>query len=160
MDLFVIIELAFIIIYSFAILKNYFKRNALKKEGPFVVLKNYNLSSIIYIIILAVIAFIYMMCVDQSSMIEKVLSFIIILLLILNIFINSKLLLTHGSLYYMYYNVPYKSINLVKYKEKSKESYLIKLEFEKTVFNFSMKKASFDDFYEVLKYKKVKVEKA
>lgn len=160
MNLFVIIELAFIIIYSFAILKNYFKRNALKKEGPFVVLKNYNLSSTIYIIILAIIVCIYMICVDQSSILEKVLSSIIILLLILNILINSKVLLTHGSLYYMYYNVPYNSINLVTYKEKSKDSYLIKLQFEKTAFNFSLKKESFDDFYEVLKYKKVKVEKA
>ncbi|WP_024614830.1 hypothetical protein [Clostridium sp. Ade.TY] len=160
MNLFVIIELAFIIIYSFAILKNYFKRNTLKKEGPFVVLKNYNLSSTIYIIILAIIVCIYMICVDQSSILEKVLSSIIILLLILNILINSKVLLTHGSLYYMYYNVPYNSINLVTYKEKSKDSYLIKLQFEKTAFNFSLKKESFDDFYEVLKYKKVKVEKA
>lgn len=157
MNLFLIIEIAFIIFYSFAILKNYFKRNQLKKDGPFVILKNYNLSSIVYIAILVIIAFAYIIFEDRSVMLEKVLSLIIILLLVLNIFINSKVLLTHGSLYYMYYNVPYNSIKLVQFKEKSKNSYLIKLQFEKTAFNFSMKKSSFDDFYEVLKYKNVKV---
>ena len=126
MDLFVIIELAFIIIYSFAILKNYFKRNALKKEGPFVVLKNYNLSSIIYIIILAVIACIYMMCVDQSSMIENVLSFIIILLLILNIFIIWNLCL----IFLQVYNLV-KLENLIKRnEERSKRLESLKKDYE------------------------------
>ena len=41
MNLFLIIELVFILVYSFAMLKNYFKRVALKKEGPFVIIKNY-----------------------------------------------------------------------------------------------------------------------
>lgn len=159
MNLFLIIEIAFIIIYSSAILKNYFRRSSLKKDGHYVIIKNHNLSFTITLIVLVIMACIYIICVDKSSIIEKSLSVIIILLLILNTFINSGILLTHNSLYYMYYNVPYNDIQSVIFKKKSENRYLLKLKFEKTAFNFSINKSSADDFYELLKDRKVKVEK-
>ena len=159
MNLFLIVEVAFIIIYSFAILKNYFKRSSLKKNGHYVIIKNHNLSFTITLIALIIMACIYIICVDKSSIIEKSLSVIIILLLILNTLINSGILLTHDSLYYMYYNVPYSDIYSVIFKKKSENRYLLKLQFEKTTFNFSINKPSADDFYEVLKDRKVKVER-
>ncbi|MGG7078338.1 hypothetical protein [Clostridium sardiniense] len=157
MNLFLIIELVFILVYSFAMLKNYFKRVALKKEGPFVIIKNYNLSSTITLIILLIIVCFYLIFVDQNSITEKILSSIIILILILNTIINTEILLTHSSLYYMYYNVDYKEIDSVVFKKKSENRYLLKLKFEKTTFNFSINKLSADDFYEVLKNRKIKV---
>ncbi len=157
MNLFLIIEIVFILVYSFAMLKNYFKRVALKKEGPFVIIKNYNLSSTITLIILLIIACFYLIFVDQNSVLEKVLFGIIILILILNTIINTEILLTHSSFYYMYYNVNYKEIKCVVFKKKSENKYLLKLEFEKTTFNFSINKRSADDFYEVLKDRKIKV---
>lgn len=157
MNLFLIIEIVFILVYSFAMLKNYFKRVALKQEGPFVIIKNYNLSSTITLIILLIIACFYLIFVDQNSVLEKVLFGIIILILILNTIINTEILLTHNSFYYMYYNVNYKEIKCVVFKKKSYNKYLLKLEFEKTTFNFSINKGSADDFYEVLKDRKIKV---
>lgn len=157
MSLFLIIEIVFILLYSFAMLKNYFKRVALKKEGPFVIIKNYNLSSTITLVLLLIIACFYLIFVDQNSVLEKILSGIIILILILNTLINTEILLTHSSFYYMYYNVNYKEIKSVVFKKKSENRYLVKLEFEKTTFNFSINKVSADDLYEVLKDRKIKV---
>ncbi|CUQ17928.1 hypothetical protein BH721_06840 [Clostridium baratii] len=159
MDWFLIIEIAFIILYSFAMVKNYFKRTQLKKDGHFVVIRNYNLSFIITLVLLLLIGLIYSFLVNEGSLLDKVLFIIIILILILNTYINSEILLTHGSFYYMYYNVPYTDIKSVIFKEKSKNSYLLKIEFEKTTFNVSINKSSADDFYEVLKDRKIHVER-
>ncbi|MEG1003269.1 hypothetical protein [Clostridium sp.] len=159
MDWFLVIEIAFIVLYSFAMLKNYFKRSALKKEGPFVVIRNYNLSFIITLFLLLVIGLIYIISINEGTLLDKILFVIIILIFVLNTFVNSEILLTHSSFYYMYYNVPYTDIKSVIFKEKSKNSYLLKLEFDKTTFNFSINKLSADDFYEVLKNRKIKVER-
>lgn len=159
MNLFLVIEILFIILYSFAIIKNYFKRVSLKKNSHYVIIKNYNLSFIITLTLLVILVFIYLIFIDTHSIAEKILSVFIILLLVLNTLINSNILLTHDSLYYMYYNVPYNEIESVIFKENSPNRYLIKLQFQKTAFNFSINKISADDLYEVLKDRKVKVER-
>ena len=80
MDWFLIIEIAFIILYSFAMLKNYFKRTQLKKDGHFVVIRNYNLSFIITLVLLLLIGLIYAFLVNEGSILDKVLFIIIIIL--------------------------------------------------------------------------------
>lgn len=157
MNALLIIEVIFILINLFFLLRLFIKRRNIKKEGTYTIIRNFNsmfFTTTIVAIVFLVYIFIYT---KDFNPLTKILAIFIVIVLLLTSFSNTTILLGHYSFSYMFYNKTYKSLKNVAITKRNNGKIIAFMFKDSSKFSFTISKNNGSILSEVLKRKSVTV---